>query len=47
VLRGDGNCAVIDWTFLGLSLPGWSLIAFIGLVLFALAVPFAARKDTA
>jgi disulfide bond formation protein DsbB len=32
LLRGDGNCAVVDWSFLGLSMPGWVLIAFIGLL---------------
>lgn len=47
VLRGDGNCAVIDWTFLGFSLPWWSLFAFIGLVLYALAMPVAARQEPA
>jgi disulfide bond formation protein DsbB len=31
LLRGDGNCAVVDWSFLGLSIPAWTLIAFIGL----------------
>ncbi len=40
VLRGDGNCAVIDWSFLGLSLPGWTLIGFIALCLWALANPW-------
>jgi disulfide bond formation protein DsbB len=45
ILRGDGNCAVIDWSFLGLSLPGWGLVAFAGLTLLALAAPLAARKD--
>ena len=45
VLRGDGNCALIDWTFLGVSLPGWSLVAFIGLALLALAAPVAARRE--
>lgn len=28
VLSGSGECAVIDWTFLGQSLPVWSLIFF-------------------
>ena len=32
VLSGDGACAEVAWTFLGLSLPGWLLIAFIGLM---------------
>lgn len=28
VLQGSGECAVIDWTFLGQSLPVWSLLYF-------------------
>lgn len=35
VLRGDGNCAIIDAAWLGISLPAWTLIAFIGLSLWA------------
>ena len=31
LFKGDGNCAEVQWTFLGLSIPGWTLIAFIGL----------------
>lgn len=46
ILRGDGNCAVIDWSFLGLSLPGWALVAFVALALLALAAPVVARKET-
>jgi disulfide bond formation protein DsbB len=26
VLTGSGECAKVDWTFLGLSMPGWVLI---------------------
>jgi protein dithiol:quinone oxidoreductase len=26
-----GNCATVDWTFLGLSMPGWVLIWFVAL----------------
>ena len=29
VLRGSGDCAVIDWTFLGLSMPAWTLVTFV------------------
>lgn len=36
VLKGDGNCAKIDAAWLGLSLPLWTLIAFIGLSLWAM-----------
>ncbi len=32
LLRGDGNCAEVVWSFLGISIPGWTLVAFIGLV---------------
>lgn len=45
VMRGDGNCAVIDWTFLGVSLPGWTLVAFIGLGIYAVFAPVVARTD--
>lgn len=29
LLRGDGNCAEVTWRFLGLSIPGWTLCAFV------------------
>ena len=35
VLQGDGSCAKIDWFFLGLSLPGWTLVGFTGLAILA------------
>jgi disulfide bond formation protein DsbB len=28
VLAGDGNCAEIDWTFLGFSIPEQTLAVF-------------------
>ena len=31
VLAGDGECAKILWRFLGISIPGWTLIGFMGL----------------
>ncbi|MGH8446128.1 MAG: disulfide bond formation protein B [Solimonas sp.] len=43
VLRGDGNCAKIDAQWLGISLPGWVLIAFIGFTLYSLLLPVLAR----
>lgn len=30
--RGTGDCAEIDWAFLGLSMPTWTLICFLGLL---------------
>lgn len=44
VLRGDGNCAIIDAAFLGISLPAWTMLAFIALALYALACPFLADR---
>ena len=44
VLRGDGNCAKIDWTFLGQSLPFWTLMVFIALIAWVLAMPLLSRK---
>ncbi len=31
LLRGDGNCAEVQWQLLGISMPGWVLVSFIGL----------------
>jgi protein dithiol:quinone oxidoreductase len=31
VFQGSGDCAKVDWTFLGLSMAGWVLIALVGL----------------
>lgn len=31
IFTGSGECADVDWLFLGLSMPGWLLIVFIGL----------------
>ncbi|MAA73671.1 MAG: disulfide bond formation protein B [Salinisphaeraceae bacterium] len=45
VLRGDASCAKIDASFLGLSLPGWTLVVFVGLLLWVLAVSLATQKD--
>lgn len=32
LLKGDGNCAEVSWSFLGLSIPSWTLFAFIMIV---------------
>ena len=43
VLTGSGECAKVDWTFLGLSMPAWALVWFVALTLFALYAAFRAR----
>lgn len=44
ILKGDGNCAKIDWTFLGQSLPFWTLVAFAGFIAWALLMPVIAAR---
>jgi disulfide bond formation protein DsbB len=36
VLYGHAGCSEITWSFVGLSIPEWSLLAFAGLSVFAL-----------
>ena len=36
LLQGDGNCAQVQWALLGISIPGYTLMAFGGLVLLGL-----------
>ncbi len=31
VFTGSGECAEVDWSFLGLSMPGWVLVWFVAL----------------
>ena len=45
LLWGDGNCANIDWTFLGFSMPKWVLVSFIGFTFITLWQFF--RRDPA
>ena len=45
VLTGSGECAVVDWTFLGLSMPEWTLIWFIVFAIGALYYGVLGRKD--
>ncbi len=35
LITGTGECAAVDWTFLGLSIAEWSLAWFVGLALYA------------
>ena len=36
MLSGTGDCAEVQWVFLGLSIPGWTLIVFISIGLLGL-----------
>lgn len=33
MIMGTGDCGEVVWTFLGLSIPGWTLVAFIGMAI--------------
>lgn len=45
IFSGSGECAEVDWTFLGQSMPVWTLVAFIGLALWALLSAAVARRS--
>ncbi|MBT6790889.1 MAG: disulfide bond formation protein B, partial [Gammaproteobacteria bacterium] len=36
VLNGDGSCAEVAWSLLGLSIPAWVVVACIPLILASL-----------
>lgn len=43
VLNGSGECAKVDWNFLGLSMPAWSLAWFLLLTVWLLYAAFRKR----
>ena len=43
VLTGSGDCGTVDWSFLGLSMPGWSLVWFLLLAAWVTVVAFQRR----
>lgn len=38
LFSGSGDCAKVDWSFLGLTIANWSFLVFTGMALLALAV---------
>lgn len=42
---GSGDCAEISWSFLGLSMPWWTLIWYVGLTLFLVAAVARVKKQ--
>lgn len=43
MIKGDGNCAVVDWRFLGLSMAEWSLLCFIVLLIVSASLAIAPK----
>jgi len=44
LFKGDGNCAEVNWRFLGLSIAEWSLIWFILFAFVALRLLFTRKR---
>jgi disulfide bond formation protein DsbB len=44
MLRGNGNCAETQWSFIGLSMPAWVLVWFVGFMLISITLFFMASK---
>ncbi len=44
VMRGSGECAEVLWTFMGLSIPAWTFIAFILLAILSFSQAFRGAK---
>lgn len=40
ILRGSGECGKVDWTFLGFSIPEWTLLWFVILTVYAIVLSF-------
>ena len=45
VFYGSGECAEVDWMFLGLSMPGWTLLWYTGFAVVTIIVLVAAQKS--
>jgi|SRR5687768_16588147 disulfide bond formation protein DsbB len=44
LFSGTGECAVVDWTFLGLSIAEWSLFWFVALALYFVWIAVAKER---
>jgi disulfide bond formation protein DsbB len=45
MLRGNGNCADAHWLFLGLTMPQWVLVWFVGFILVGMYLAFNHKKQ--
>ncbi len=46
VFEGSGECAKIDWMFLGLSMPAWVFMALLGLATYAVLVNWLLPRES-
>lgn len=40
ILKGSGECGAVDWTFIGFSIPEWTLVCFLVLTIYAALLSF-------
>jgi disulfide bond formation protein DsbB len=40
VFKGSGECAKVDWTFLGQAMPFWVAVFFVGVIVLQLWLAF-------
>ena len=45
IFRGAGDCSLVDWTFLGLSIANWSFLCF-AVILVAALVTLTRRNNS-
>ena len=44
IFKGSGDCAAIDWTFLGGTIANWSFVAFVAFIVVLLLAVFKAKR---
>ncbi|MBJ7537827.1 disulfide bond formation protein B [Marinomonas transparens] len=44
MVMGTGECGDVVWTFLGLSIPGWTLVAFVAMAVINLVIALKVYK---
>ncbi len=45
VLKGSGSCAEVKWSFIGMSMPAWTLIWYTGLGLLAIWIAYRTTRQ--
>ena len=43
-IMGDGNCAEVLWSFMGISIPGWTLIGFLVILIYLVKILLSANE---
>jgi disulfide bond formation protein DsbB len=46
MVMGTGECGDVVWTLLGISIPGWTLVAFVGMAFINILIALRVNKKT-